>query len=87
MDVRVLYNVEGNVGPNVMESRPYFISGRNGDPAEKKEGSAMPCDSCTHDENVVMGEVGYGGVGRGVVRGDAWVARGRWSKKLLLSGV
>ena len=34
------------------------------------------------DENVVMGEVGYGGVGRGVVRGDAWVARGRWSKKL-----
>ena len=39
-------------------------------------------DSCTHDENVVMGEVGYGGVGRGVVRGDAWVARGRRAKKL-----
>ena len=33
-------------------------------------------DLCTHDENMVMGEVGYGGVGTGVVRGDAWVARG-----------
>ena len=41
-------------------------------------------DLCTHDENVVMGEVGYGGVGRGVVRGDAWVARGRWSKAVML---
>ena len=34
-------------------------------------------DSCTHDENVVMGEVGVGGVGRGGAggepRADEWV--------------
>ena len=39
MDVRVLYSVEGNVGPNVLESGAQIISGRNGDSGGKKEGS------------------------------------------------
>ena len=43
MDVRVLYNVEGNVGPNVMEYGAQIISGRNGDSGEKRKGvNAVP---------------------------------------------
>ena len=38
MDVRVLYNVEGRVRAKKMAYPAVFISGRNGDPGEKKEG-------------------------------------------------
>ena len=38
MDVRVLYNVEGSVRAKKMAYPAVFISGRNGDPGEKKEG-------------------------------------------------
>jgi hypothetical protein len=41
-------------------------------------------DSCTHGVSAEMGDAGGvgGDVGWGVVRGCAWAARGRWSKKL-----
>ena len=39
MDVRVLYNVEDGVRAKEMAYPAVFISGRNGDSAEKKEGS------------------------------------------------
>ena len=40
--------------------------------------------SCTHGVSAEMGDAGGvgGDVGWGVVRGYAWAARGRWSKKL-----
>ena len=48
MDVRVLYSVEGNVGPNVMEPGDLFISGRNGDSGGKKEGSQCRDEDASH---------------------------------------
>ena len=38
MDVRVMYNVEGTVRPNVLAYPAVFISGRNRASADKKEG-------------------------------------------------